>query len=144
MAVREVERGFGHVSGRRPSRYVRLEGVSKQALEIGWLRLIVAGMCFLLAFAVVGGRMVELAFIGDPELARRVRGRVSAQLAERADVVDRNGVVLATSLPTSSLFAHPNDIDDKPRAARSLAVAVPGLRETDVLEKLKAVAASFG
>ena len=137
MAVREAERGFGHVSGRRPSRYVRLEGVSKQALEIGRLRLIVAGMCFLLAFAVVGGRMVELAFIGDPELARRVRGRVSAQLAERADVVDRNGVVLATSLPTSSLFAHPNDIDDKPRAARSLAVAVPGLRETDVLEKLE-------
>ncbi len=57
--------------------------------------------------------------------------------AERTDIVDRNGVILASSLPTSSLYADPADIIDAVDAADKLAGVLPGLNPTEVLAKLK-------
>jgi len=39
---------------------------------------------------------------------------------ERGDIIDRNGVLLATTLQVASLYADPKLIDDKPYIARQL------------------------
>lgn len=55
----------------------------------------------------------------------------------RADIIDRNGTILATSLPTVNLYANPRKILNPEKAAHELAVALPDLDFEDVLKKLK-------
>ncbi len=55
----------------------------------------------------------------------------------RADIIDRNGTILATSLPTVNLYANPRKIINPEKAAHELAVALPDLDFEDVLKKLK-------
>ncbi len=83
------------------------EGPAKQSLETSHTRLLITGALFCLAFLVIGGRLVEVAGFkgGDARIARVVPGRHT--LAGRADIVDRNGVLLATTLETPSLYADP-------------------------------------
>jgi cell division protein FtsI (penicillin-binding protein 3) len=55
----------------------------------------------------------------------------------RADIVDRNGQVLATSIATASLFANPSKIIDGPDAARQLAKLFPDVPYSELLQKLQ-------
>lgn len=55
----------------------------------------------------------------------------------RADIIDRNGTILATSLPTVNLYANPRKIINPEKAAHELAVALPDLDFEDILKKLK-------
>ena len=64
-------------------------------------RLLVLGLVFLCAFIVIGGRMGVLAN-SDPAEPRA--SAAGAQiLAQRADIVDRKGRMLATNFETHSL-----------------------------------------
>lgn len=126
------------VSRRREDRLqrVRLEETRKQALETGRNRLLVTAVVFALAFLVIAGRLIDLAVWGDgPRLARApVLGPAAT---ERADIIDRNGVILATSLPTASLFADPSFVPDAEEAADKLVRVLPGLDRSEVLAKLR-------
>ena len=121
-------------------RHVHLDGIRKEALETGRNRLLVTGALFALVFMLIGGRLVHLAGLerGDePQLARSVT--VQPAVAGRADIVDRNGVILATSLPTASLFANPREILDRRAAADKLATVLPGLDRAEVVAKLGSI-----
>ncbi len=88
-------------------------------------RLLVLGIFFLCAFVLVGGRMGTLA-ASDPEEPRaQVPG--ASILAQRADIVDRSGRILATNLTTHSLYAQPPIMVDPLRAAEELATIFPDL-----------------
>ncbi len=88
-------------------------------------RLLVLGIFFLCAFVLVGGRMGTLA-ASDPEEPRaQVPG--ASILAQRADIVDRSGRILATNLTTHSLYAQPPIMVDPVRAAEELARIFPDL-----------------
>ena len=116
---------------------VVLEGSAKQALETGRARLKLAGLVFALAFSIIALRLVEVTAFAQsqaPSLAGEPAG--SAKLTGRADIVDRNGKVLATTLPTASLYANPRQVRDPQQAARQLAAAVPGLTVPTLAEKL--------
>ncbi|HJO71808.1 MAG: penicillin-binding protein 2 [Rhodospirillales bacterium] len=118
-------------------RPVRLEGIRKLALETGRNRLLVTGALFALVFMLVGGRLIHLAVLerGDePQLARSAV--VQPTVAGRADIIDRNGVILATSLPTASLFANPREILDRHAAADKLVSVLPDLDRDEVVAKL--------
>ncbi|MBF0354474.1 MAG: penicillin-binding protein 2 [Alphaproteobacteria bacterium] len=117
---------------------LQLEGETKTAIEIGRTRLLLGVAIFLLAFGGIGVRLVDVTVI-DPE--QRVRplsapAQPSEVRMERADILDRNGLILATSLPTMSLFAHPKDIRDAKAAAAGIHRILPELTEADVLSKL--------
>ena len=121
----------------RGIRHVRLEGIRKEALETGRNRLLVTGALFALVFMLIGGRLVQLAVLErgeEPLLARSAT--VQPLVAGRADIVDRNGVILATSLPTASLFANPREILDRYEAADKLATVLPNLDRAEVVAKL--------
>ncbi len=122
---------------------VRLEGVRKQAMETGRNRLLVTAAVLTLAFLVIGGRLVELTSPGNATEPRVVRAEPSTTpSAGRADIVDRHGVVLATTLPTVSLYADPGDVLDAAAAADLLVTVLDDLDRERTLAKLKS-AGSF-
>jgi cell division protein FtsI (penicillin-binding protein 3) len=88
-------------------------------------RLLLLGVAFLAAFAVIGARMGLLAATEPVEPRAAASG--AEILAQRADITDRNGRVLATNLLTHSLYAHPKDMIDPGRVAEQLAAIFPDL-----------------
>ena len=119
----------------RTVRVVLSNGVS-QSIEAGRTRLLVAGTLFALAFFVIAVRLVDLGVI-NPAAEPRIAGGGEPHLpAARADIVDRNGVVLATTLPAASLYADPRQVFDPAAAAAAVAGALPGLTESEALARL--------
>ncbi len=123
-------------AARTSSETLHLEGVKKRAIDTGRARLIVAGAIFLLAFSVIGGRMVDVTVLRDGDAPRAHRALNTEAEYGRADIVDRNGVLLATSLPSDSLYAHPGEILDPAAATRALVGVLPDLQASDVQDKL--------
>jgi len=116
---------------------IKLDGVGKMALETGRTRLLVAGFLFALAFLAIGLRLVELGLLregGEPRVAHSETGQPFN--AGRADIVDRNGVVLATTLPTQSLYADPHQVRNPRETALRLAEVLPDLSPTELAAQL--------
>lgn len=88
-------------------------------------RLLLLGLAFFAAFGVVGARMGLLAATEPVEPASAGGGL--AIVAQRADIVDREGRILATNLVTHSLYAQPPLMVDPARAAERLAEIFPDL-----------------
>jgi len=117
---------------------VSLEGNLKQALETGRNRLLVTGVMFMIAFVAIAIRLVELSAFGVGKQIRFAHNIPPiSTAAERPDIVDRNGVVLATSLPTASLYADPKDIMNPKDAAERLAGVFSEIDPRELLVKLK-------
>lgn len=55
---------------------------------------------------------------------------------KRADIIDRNGTIIATSLPTVNLFVNPRKVLNPTKAAEQLAQILPDIRYEDLLKKL--------
>lgn len=118
-------------------RRVRLEGTHKQALETGRNRVLVTGAVFAFAFLAIAGRLVDLTAIdhpGEPKVAQTENERSGTM--DRAEVLDRNGLILATSLPTASLYADATEVLDPAEATERLLTVLPELDRTDLLAKL--------
>ncbi len=96
-------------------------------------RLLVVGVFFFCAFLLVGGRMGILASTEVEEPRAAVAG--ASILAQRADITDRNGRILATNLTTHALYAQPPQMVDPARAARELARIFPDLDEARLVEQ---------
>ena len=113
----------------------RLKG---DAQETARQRLVVASAIFVVAFAAVGLRMGYVSLLRDgAEPTQRVAARGGSIQSERADIVDRNGSVLATSVPVMSAFVNPRLLLDPQDAARKIVTALPDLKFDDVREKLE-------
>lgn len=95
-------------------------------------RLLVLAGLFLCAFLVVGFRMGVISQ-SEPREPRAHAAGTSIAMA-RADIVDRNGRILATNLVTRALYAQPPMMVDPELAARELARVFPDLDEADLLE----------
>ncbi|WP_200371969.1 peptidoglycan D,D-transpeptidase FtsI family protein [Rhodovibrio salinarum] len=109
-----------------------MDGTRKEVLETGRTRLLVAGIVFAVAFSAISVRVLELAVLSGGaarDLATRADGAPPAQT--RADIVDRNGHVLATTLPVASLYADPREVNDPAKVANLLA---PILTESTAAE----------
>ena len=125
-------------STRKSSDARRIEGARKQAMETGRNRLLVTGIVLSLAFAAIGVRLVDLTVFqagGEPRLAQIEPNPEVA--SGRADIVDRNGILLATSLPTASLFADPSAVLNAQEVADKLITELPELNRQELLGKLK-------
>ena len=90
-------------------------------------RLLVLACFFFCAFAVVGARMGLLA--ASEPMEPRAAVSSSDIVAQRADIIDRNGRLLATNLSTYALYAQPPLMIDKRGAARKLVEIFPDLDE---------------
>lgn len=90
-------------------------------------RLYFMALAFVIAFGTIGVRMGALA--GSQPTEPRVQASGAQIISQRADIVDRQGRVLATNLITHSLYAHPQQMVDPQRAVRELVRIFPDLNE---------------
>lgn len=95
-------------------------------------RMVMTMAVFFGIYAVITGRLV---YLGMQEQAQGSAppARITAS---RPDIVDRNGVVLATDIKTASLFAEPRRIVDIDEAIEKLATVLPDLNYEETYNKL--------
>lgn len=124
---------YGHAAYMPP----RMDDRMRQALEVGRVRLLVAGVALLMVFGVVSGRVTQLAMIGDAgDRIAVATSNPELRQHPRADIVDRKGELLATDLATASLYANARRLLDPEEAARGLVTALPVLDYVETLKKL--------
>lgn len=117
-------------------RRVQADSTGKRIIEQGRLRLLCVLAFFTLSFIAIGIRLVEVSVVTP--LLERNSGSTSMLVAgaetevqkspvlpgtgaSRGDIVDRNGMLLATSLQTASLYANPKEIRQPAETAKKLA-----------------------
>lgn len=132
------------------------ESTGKRVMDQSRIRILCVVLFFMLCFGTVALRLVELGFKShtenDAAIAIPAGGAdendadaEKAQIAalvrprnlQRGNIVDRNGVLLATSLSTASLFANPKKMTNKEDAARKLAKVFPDVGYAGLQDRFK-------
>ncbi|MDP6591134.1 MAG: penicillin-binding protein 2 [Alphaproteobacteria bacterium] len=112
---------------------------ARRPLETARTRLLVAGAIFALCFAILGGRLVQLSLLGDgTDMARTAQHGSALLTLQRADILDRNGALLATNLPSQSLYVDPTLVLDAVEAARKIHGVLPELSRQEITDKASA------
>src|SRR5690348_14500701 len=100
-------------------------------------RLVITSALLVVAFTAIALRMTYVSLLRDgAEPTQRVAARGGSIQSERADIVDRNGAVLATSIPVMSAFVNPRLLLDPQDAAKKIASALPDMKYEDIKAKL--------
>ena len=123
----------------------------RAALERTRSRLLLATGGFMLLFGAVVAKLASATIIFPmqlrlpPEVAQAMPStdpdapppEPVAQHGPRATITDRNGEILAVSLPTSGLYANPREMMDAADVAHKLKQSVPRLDEDVVRTRLQ-------
>ena len=121
----------------------KIEGERSSVLDLSRGRLVLVSAFFVLAYAILVLRAFDLTVIQavDKEAKAQheelVQNSVKSGESRRSDIVDRNGVILATTLKISSLFADSKRIADPASAAKKLIKIFPEMSYGDTLQKLQ-------
>ena len=122
---------------RQTRKVVIKESTGRRIIEQSRVRLWCVALFFVLCFASISVRMIEVAVIKNPHpmtvtvidpdnegQSEQVDLKQSTEpTLQRGDIVDRNGELIATSLMTSSVFVNPKEIKDKEEAATKISKA---------------------
>lgn len=119
-----VKRQHGAFTGTNARR------LKEARLRIG---LLVAG--FAVLYLVIGGRLLQYG-LADATVTASLPGDLSG-MASRPDIVDRNGLMLATDLDMVSLYAEPRRIIDPDEAVERLATVIPNLDWQETHKRLR-------
>src|SRR5688500_13121636 len=96
-------------------------------------RVGLAILVFSIGYAVIAGRLIQLAAAPDSQTVRRTADAVSTS---RPDILDRNGEILATDIKASSLFGEPRKIIDVDEAVELLTAVLPDLDAAELRERV--------
>jgi cell division protein FtsI (penicillin-binding protein 3) len=140
------EKGFDQVS-RNARKIVIKESTGRKIIEQSRIRLLCLGLFFILCFTSISFRMIDVSVLHrhravtitvvDPDNEKSEEVSMSSEEAfSRGDIVDRNGMLLATSLMTASMFANPKEIKDADDTAKKLERAL-GLNAEQLMKRLK-------
>jgi cell division protein FtsI (penicillin-binding protein 3) len=91
-------------------------------------------LALLSVYAAVGVNMGLMAL--DEPVEPQLAGGAGSGAAERGEIVDRNGNLLAANLPAFSLYAHPREIKESGEVASDLAAIFPEISEANLLKSL--------
>ncbi|MEZ5751137.1 MAG: penicillin-binding protein 2 [Paracoccaceae bacterium] len=134
------EQGVSTRQIERENTRIRNEMTRDQGRKRAELRLMIVAAAFLAAYALIGTRMGMLA--ASPVIEVETVHAEDIQNA-RADILDRNGSILATNLLTNSLYAEMRYMLDGARAAHELAAIFPDLDEERLARRLTDPTRSF-
>ena len=125
---------------------MRIKGEKSSALDLARGRIVLIVGLFTLFYIVVAARLVDATliqgyFLKNEETAGIEENQTQALKDDsqhrRADIIDRNGVLLATSLKTASLHADPKLILDPVGTAKALVKIFPELTYGETLRRLQ-------
>lgn len=124
------------------------EGANMRAMLVCRQRMFFAILGFLLIYAVLTFRVFDLCLADGLKLPslddEAVQKHANAVMPiARADIVDRNGTVLATSLPTVNLYANPKNVRHPEEVAEQLTLLFPEIGYDELLAKLTRPKTSF-
>jgi cell division protein FtsI (penicillin-binding protein 3) len=111
--------------------------VTQKILGRSRARAIWGGFLFLLGFFVVAVRLVEVMAVGaDVDTAPRQLAARVAPMPARADIVDRNGAVLATTVACPSMFADALKVADPVGTAAKIMKVLPRMDHARLVQHL--------
>lgn len=100
-------------------------------------RLMIGAGLFALLYLVLAVRLSEITLFGAPSAeARRPAAAAPAPVAGRAEIHDRNGMLLAVSLPVAAVYANPREVLEPEETARLLATVLQGLDASRLAQRL--------
>ncbi|MGE0668251.1 MAG: peptidoglycan D,D-transpeptidase FtsI family protein [Sphingomonadales bacterium] len=112
---------------------IEFDGVGKRAVDNARGRVRVAMAVFALAFAAISLRLVDLGLLSGEATDKRALA-AAMDVAPRADILDRNGVLLATDLTAISVYAQIPKVLNAHDSALKLASVLPGV-SAEALER---------
>ena len=98
------------------------------------MRTRIVSMGLLLVFGVIAAKGLTVAIEGSEPSATRLASFEAPE--RRADILDRNGDLLATSVTAYSVFADPRAIGDPALIAEALATALPDVNVETIEARL--------
>ena len=113
-------------------RHLAMEKVTRIRSES---RLLVLIGFFFVSFLAIGLKMGMLSIITPAEPISSTQ--ILQTLTKRADILDRNGSILATNLITNALYAKPNLMIDKQKAAKELVKIFPDLKLLNLVSQFE-------
>ncbi|MFN7709654.1 MAG: peptidoglycan D,D-transpeptidase FtsI family protein [Holosporales bacterium] len=109
----------------------------KASLEVARNRLLVAVLFFIFCLGIIIFRLVELTLLTEAEDALLSRRQMEQGVVTgRADIIDRNGEMLATTITTSSVYANTAKILDVREAADKLAKVLTHVSHDELKKRL--------
>jgi cell division protein FtsI (penicillin-binding protein 3) len=98
-------------------------------------RIGLAILAFGAVYAAIAIRLVMFAVVPESHFAKRGAARDAVATA-RPDILDRNGLILATDVRTPSLFAEPRRMIDVDEATELLTAVLPDVDAGELRERL--------
>lgn len=122
-----------------PKKLVTLVGETQRAVDIGRARMMVIAGLFTFAFLSISVRLIDLMVLNGaletgPSFTTEDNVRSPFY---RADIVDRQGRTIATTLPTVNLYADATEVIETAAAAAALMTVLPGLNRQDLERRLE-------
>ncbi|HEY1613241.1 MAG TPA: penicillin-binding protein 2 [Rhizomicrobium sp.] len=117
-----VARAYAGTPGRNPGSATKGVTSSGQETDIVERRIVIAAALSVMAFALIGVRLVDVG-VFKGHMTGAAPAAAEHPMGARADLVDRNNLLLARNLPVADLYAQPHTFSDKNAAAQALAGA---------------------
>lgn len=121
-----------------PQHGATLLGTNARRRKQARQRLAIMIGLFTLAYIILGARLIQYGISEPIQSASIGAGHA---VASRPNIVDRNGLLLATDLNMVSLYAEPRRIIDADEVVEKLAMVVPNLDWSETHRKLRSQSA---
>lgn len=109
----------------------------KGALDCARTRLLIASVFFCFATFVIAGRLFMVTVLRDGDEPALAEQDLSKPVyMGRANITDRNGEILATTIITSSLHANCKVIQNPQAVADRILTVLPNLKRADLIKRL--------
>lgn len=120
---------------------IKMLGARRSSLEQAKSRLVLLSAFFVMAYVIVVARAADLSLIQGAMSASEEVSYIEENEEKleniRADIVDRNGVILARSLKSSSLYVDPKFVQNPAKVAKDLQEIFPDISYGALLQKLQ-------
>ena len=114
-----------------------MDAATQKSLRVASGRMIVAAVVFIAFLCLILGRLFYLTVLNHSQRPQKSTEWHIAEELPRYNIVDRNGVVLATTLTSWDLSVNPSKVKEPEQVAHQLAQALQNVSEKEILEKLK-------
>ncbi|MBR6232008.1 MAG: penicillin-binding protein 2 [Alphaproteobacteria bacterium] len=114
-----------------------LDMTTKRQLNIASGRMNFMACCFMVFYAIIIGRLFYLTVMNYEARSFKVGGTQTNYALSRRNIMDRNGIILATSLPTVDLSVDPSLVKDDPQeVAQKIHSALPDIDTETIYNKI--------